>query len=113
MGQTDHRPLPAGRVAVRWFLFLVFFHLLPVPWFMFVAAGLAPASFLFAAGVAGLFNTDFDSLPMAVLFLAPALISGLIFVLSAYLLAAGIGRLKKPLAVTLSLIIILAVLAAS
>jgi len=109
MGRTDHRPLPAGRVAVRWFLFLVFFHLVPVPWFMFVAAGLAPASFLFAAGVAGLFNTDFDSLTMAVLFLAPALISGLIFVLSAYLLAAGIGRLKKPLAVTLSLIIILAV----
>ena len=109
MGQTDHRPLPDGRAAVRWFLFLVFFHLLPVPWFMFVAAGLAPASFLLAIGVAGLFNTDFDSLPMAVLFLAPALISGLIFVLLAYLLAAGIRRLRKPVAVTISLIIILAV----
>ena len=109
MDQTDHRTVPDGRAAVRWFLFLVFFHLLPVPWFMFVAAGLAPASFLFAAGVAGLFNTDFDSLPMTVLFLAPALISGLVFVLLAYLLAAGIGRLKKPLAITISLIIILAV----
>jgi Ni/Fe-hydrogenase subunit HybB-like protein len=76
---------------------------------MFVAAGLAPASFLFAAGVAGLFNTDFDSLPMAVMFLAPALISGLVFVLLAYLLGAGIRRLKKPVAVTISLIIILAV----
>jgi TPR repeat protein len=76
---------------------------------MLVVAGLAPASFLFAIGMAGLFNTDFDSLPMAVLFLAPALISGLIFVLLAYLLAAGIRCLKKPVAITLSLIIILAV----
>ena len=109
MGQTDHRTVPAGRVATRWFLFLVFFHLLPVPWFMLVVAGLAPASFLFAAGVAGLFNTDFDSLSMAVLFLAPALVSGLVFVLLAYLLAAGIGRLKKPVAVTLSLILVLAI----
>ena len=109
MGHTDHRTLPTGRIAVRWFLFLVFFHLLPVPWFMFVAAGLAPASFLFAIGVAGLFNTDFDSLPMAVLFLAPALISGLVFVLLAYLLAAAIGRFKKPVAISLSLIIILAI----
>ena len=74
MNHTDHTSLPAGRTAARWFLFLVFFHLLPVPWFMFVAAGLAPASFLLAAGVAGLFNTDFDYLPMAVLFLAPVLI---------------------------------------
>ena len=90
MIHTHQRTLPAGRAAVRWFLFLVFFHLLPVPWFMFVAAGLAPASFLFAAGVAGLYITDFDSLPMAVMFLAAALISGLIFVLLAYLLAAGI-----------------------
>ena len=109
MEHTDHRPLPAGRVATRWFLFLVFFHLLPVPWYMMVVAGLAPASFLFAAGVAGLFNTDFDSLPMAVLFLAPALISGLVFVLLSYLLAAAIGRFKKPVAVTCGLIIILAV----
>ncbi len=109
MSQTDHRTVPAGRVAARWFLFLVFFHLLPVPWFMLVVAGLAPAIFLFAAGVAGLFNTDFDSLPMAVLFLAPALVSGLVFGLLAYLLAAGIGRLKKPVAVTLSLILILAI----
>lgn len=46
---------------------------------------------------------------MTVLFLAPALISGLVFVLLAYLLGAGIGRLKKPLAITLSLIIILAI----
>jgi TPR repeat protein len=109
LGHKNLRNLPAGRAAARWFLFLVFYHLLPVPWFMFVVAGLAPASFLLAAGVAGLFNTDFDSLPMAVLFLAPALISGLIFVLLAYLLAAGIGRLKKPLAATLGLIIILAI----
>jgi hypothetical protein len=109
MGHTNQRTLPAGRAAVRWFLFLVFFHLLPVPWFMVVVAGLAPASFLFAIGVTGLFVTDFDSLPMAVMFLTPALISGLIFVLLAYLLGAGIRRLKKSVAVTLSLIIILVV----
>ncbi len=109
MGQTDHKPLPAGRVAVRWFLFLVFFHLLPVPWYMFVAAGLAPANFLLAGGVAGLFNTDFDSLPMAALFLASALVSGLIFTLSAWLITAGIIRFKKRVAITFSLLLILAV----
>ena len=97
MSHTNQRTLPAGRAAVRWFLFLVFFHLLPVPWFMVVVAGLAPASFLFAIGVGGLFVTDFDSLPMAVMFLAAALISGLIFVLLANLLTAGIRRLKNRL----------------
>ena len=109
MGHTNQRTLPAGRVAVRWFLFLVFFHLLPVPWFIAVAGGLAPASFLFAIGVPGFFITDFDSLPLSVMFLIPALVSGLIFVLLSYLLAAGIGRLRKPIASTLSLIIILAI----
>ena len=109
MSHTDHISLPAGRTAVRWFLFLVLFHLLPVPWFMFVAAGLAPASFLMAAGVAGLFSTDFDSLPMAVLFLAPALISGLVFIFCAYLLAAAVGRLRKPVAKTLSLLLVAAI----
>jgi hypothetical protein len=43
MEKTEHRTLPAGRIAARWFLFLVFFHLLPVPWFMLVVPGLAPA----------------------------------------------------------------------
>ncbi|MHC4103571.1 MAG: tetratricopeptide repeat protein, partial [Planctomycetota bacterium] len=109
MGHTDHITLPAGRVAARWFLFLVSFHLLPVPWSAAVVGGLAPASFLFSIGVPGLFITDHDSLPLALMFLGPALISGLVFVLLAYLLAAGIGRLRKPVAITLSLIIFLAV----
>ncbi len=100
MDHTNQRTLTAGRAAVRWFIFLVFFHLLPVPWFMVVVAALAPASFLFAIGVAGLFNSDFDSLPMAVMFLAAALISGLIFVLLANLLTAGIRSPKKPIAIT-------------
>ena len=56
---------------------------------MVVVAGLAPAIFLFALGVAGFFVTDFNSLPMAVMFLAAALINGLILVLLAYLLAAN------------------------
>jgi TPR repeat protein len=109
MGHTDHITPPDGRVAARWFLFLVFFHLLPVPWFIAVAGGLAPGSFLFAIGVAGLFITDSDSLPLAAMFLGPALISALVFMVLAHLLAAGIGRLRKPVAITLSLIIILAV----
>ena len=109
MGHIDHTTLPAGRVATRWFLFLVFFHLLPVPWFVAVAGGLAPASFLFAIGVTGLFNTDFDSLPLAAMFLGPALIGGLVLVGLAYLLAAASGRLRKPVAITSSLIILLAV----
>ena len=107
MDHPNQRTLTTGRAAVRWFIFLVFFHLLPVPWFMVVVAGLAPASFLFAIGVAGLFVTDFDSLPMALMFLAAALISGLIFFLLTNLLTAGIRRLKNPIAITLSLIIIL------
>jgi hypothetical protein len=85
MGHTDHITLPASRVAARWFLFLVFFHLLPVPWSIAVVGGLAPASFLFAIGVPGLFITDHDSLPLAGMFLGPALINGLVFVLLAYL----------------------------
>jgi TPR repeat protein len=109
MDQTNQKTRPAGRVAVRWFLFLVFFHMLPVPWFIAVAGGLAPASFLFGIGVSGLFTTDFGSLPLSAMLLIPALVSGIIFVVLAYLIAAGIGRLRKPLAHTLSLIVILAV----
>jgi hypothetical protein len=41
--QPDHRTLPAGREAIRWFL--LFFHLLPVPLFMMVVAGRARSSF--------------------------------------------------------------------
>ncbi len=109
MGPNDQTSQPARRSAARWFLFLVFFHLLPIPWFMFVAAGLAPANFLLAAGVASLFNPDFDSLPMAALFLASAFSGILVFALFAWLLTAGIGRLKKRAAVTSSLIFILAI----
>ena len=109
MDHTNQKTMPAGRVAVRWFLFLVLFHLLPVPWFIAVAGGLAPASFLFAVGGFGLFTTDFGSLSLSAMLLIPALVSGIIFVVMAYLIAAGIGRLKKPLAQTLCLIIILAV----
>ena len=41
---------PAGRGAARGFLFLTLYHLLPFPWYMAVAAGLAPASFLLPVG---------------------------------------------------------------
>ncbi len=108
MVPTDHTAPPAGRAGLRWFLFLVFFHLLPVPWYLAVAAGLAPAVFLFAAGVAGLFVTDAGSLPLAAMLLGPALSGGFVSVLLSYLLAAGIGKLKQPLARTLGLILVLA-----
>ena len=109
MNHSPNRLPPDGRGAARWFLFLVFYHLLPVPWFMAVAGGLAPGSFLLAVGVAGLFNTDFDSLPIALLFLAPAIISGLLLFLLAWLAAAGIWRLKKPAARISGLVISLVV----
>ena len=76
MDHTNQKTMPAGRVAVRWILFLVLFHLLPVPWFIAVAGGLAPASFLFAVGGFGLFTTDFGSLSLSAMLLIPALDHG-------------------------------------
>ncbi len=109
MADMDHKIPPPGRSAVRWFLFLSFYHLLPVPWYLAVIAGLAPASFLFAAGMASLFSGDNDSLAFAAFLLAPVLVSGLVFYFSAWLLALGIGRLRKPLTRTFALILLLAV----
>jgi TPR repeat protein len=87
-------PVP-GRSARRWLLFLLFFHLLPLPWFLFVVAGLAPASFLMAAGLASLYNTDPDSLTFALLLLGPALGGVLVCTLLAFLVAAAIGLLHS------------------
>lgn len=103
------RPLPPpGRTAIRWFLFLVFFHLVPIPWYMAVVVGLAPAAFLLALGLAGLFNTDSESLVMAGMLLVPALLGGLALVFLSYLLAAVIGRLKYPAVRSLILLTMLA-----
>lgn len=96
MARLNRQALPPGRVATRWFLFLSFYHFLPAPWYLGVAAGLAPPSFLFLGGLLSLFNTDFDSMAFAALFLAPALFAALVCILLAYLLAALIGRLKTP-----------------
>jgi TPR repeat protein len=108
MSRLKRKVLPPGRVATRWFLFLGFYHLLPAPWYLGVAAGLAPPSLLFLGGVASLFNTDFDSLAFAAFFLAPALIAGLLCTILAYLLAALIGRIRSPFPRTLILLSILA-----
>ncbi|WP_432822638.1 tetratricopeptide repeat protein [Trichloromonas sp.] len=108
MFRPDRRTPPPGRVATRWFLFLTFFHLLPVPWWLAVAAGLAPASFLLLGGLASLFNSDSDSLAFAALLLAPALVAGLVIALLALLLAAAIGKVKRPLVRTLTLLALLA-----
>ena len=93
-----------GSIARRWFLFLSFYHLLPVIWYLAVVGGLAPGSFLFAAGVGSLFSVDSDGFGMAAFLLASALVGGLIYYLAAWLLAILIGRLKKPLARTLILL---------
>ncbi len=95
---------PPGRSSSRWFLFLTFYHLLPVIWYLAVAGGLAPASFLLAGGVASLFSGDSDGFAFAAFLLAPALLGGLIFYLVAWLLAVLIGRLRHPLVRTLSLL---------
>ena len=62
MKQKDHMKAypknnipPRGRGSSRCFLFLIFFHLLPFPWYMAVAGGLAPATFLFAGVIFYLF----------------------------------------------------------
>ncbi len=104
----DRKIPPPGRGAVRWFLFLSFFHLLPVPWYMAVVAGLAPASFLFAGGMASLFISDNDSLAFALFLLVPALVGGLIFYLAAWLLALAIGRMRRPALRTVTLAALLA-----
>jgi len=108
MAYPDHKIPPPGHGAVRWFLFLSFFHLLPVPWFLMVAAGLAPASFLFAAGMASLFSTGSSSLTIAALLLASALVGGLIFYLIAWLLARVIVRMRAPAVRTVTLVGLLA-----
>jgi len=97
---------PAGRSARRWFLFLLFFHLLPVPWFLVVVAGLAPASFLTAASLASLFNTDSDSFAFAALLLGPALGGMLACTLFAFLVTAGIGLIGSRGIRTAMLVII-------
>ena len=111
MFRFNRSALPPGRVATRWFLFLSFYHLLPAPWYLGVAAGLAPPSFLFLGGVASLFNTDFDSMAFAAFFLAPAILAGLVYAALALLLAAAVGRLVKPRVRSLTLLAILALCA--
>ena len=108
MACPDHKIPPPGRGAVRWFLFLTFFHLLPVPWYLAVVAGLAPASFLFAAGMVSLFLPDSESLSFAVMLLAPALVGGLVFYLVTCLLTQIIVRMHKPLIRTATLAVLLA-----
>lgn len=104
MANREPKVPPPGSSARRWFLFLSFYHLLPVIWYMAVVGGLAPGSFLFAAGVASLFSGDSDGFGMAAFLLASALVGGLIYYLAAWLLATLIGRLKKPLVRTLILL---------
>ena len=104
MTNRDLKVPPPGSSARRWFLFLSFYHFLPLIWYLGVAGGLAPGSFLFAAGVASLFSGDSDGFGMAALLLGSALVGGLIYYLAAWLMAAIIGRLNKPLGRTLILL---------
>ena len=109
MANPNHKIPPPGRGAARWFLFLSFFHLLPVPWFLIVAGGLAPASFIFAAGMASLFSSGRGTLNFAVLLLASALVSGLIFYLATWLLTRGILKMSRQVVRTATLAGLLAV----
>ncbi|MBT8362253.1 MAG: sel1 repeat family protein, partial [Deltaproteobacteria bacterium] len=99
---------PPGRGAIRWFLFITFFHFLPVPWFLGVAGGLAPGSFLFAAGLTSLFLPDSESLAFAAMLGGPALIGGLVFYVAAWVLSLMIVRLHSSLLRTAILLSILA-----
>lgn len=108
MSAPDRKAPPPSRGAIHWFLFLSFFHLLPVPWYLAVVAGLAPASFLFAAGVASLLSGGNDSLTFAGLLLLSALVSGFVFYFSTWLVAIVIGRLRRPLVRSLTLTLLLA-----
>ena len=105
MAKRDLKVPPPGRSASRWLLFLSFYHLLPVLWYMVVAGGFAPGSFLLAAGVASLFAGDSDGFAMAAFLLGPALAAALIFYMLAWLLAVLIGRLQKPLNRSLALLL--------
>ena len=104
MAHREQKVPTPGSAARRWFLFLSFYHFLPVIWYLAVAGGLAPGSFLFAAGIASLFSGDGDGFGMAAFLLASALAGGLIYYLAAWLLAVLIGRVKKPLVRTLILL---------
>jgi TPR repeat protein len=109
MSHQEPKAPPPGRSSARWFLFLSFYHLLPVPWYMAVVAGLAPASFLFAGGIASLYISDNDSLAFAAFLLAPAIISGLIFYAVAWVLSNLIGKIRTPVIRSVSLLILLSV----
>ena len=109
MSSLKQKVPPPSRAAIRWFLFLTYYHLLPVPWYMAVVAGLAPASFLFAAGMTSLFLPDNDSLAFAAFLLAPALVAGLVFYLVAWLISLLIMKIHLPLLRTLALILLLAI----
>jgi TPR repeat protein len=100
---------PPGRGAIRWFLFITFFHLLPVPWLLGVAGGLAPGIFLFAAGITSLFLPESESLAFAAMLGGPALIGGLVFYVAAWVLSLMIIRLHSSLLRTAVLLSILAV----
>lgn len=104
MAKREPTVPPPGSSSRHWFLFLSFYHFLPVIWYLAVAGGLAPGSFLFAAGVGSLFSGDSDGFGMAAFLLASALVGGLAYYLAAWILALLIGRLKKPLTRTLILL---------
>jgi len=109
MSYHNNKIPPPGRGAIRWFLFLTFFHLLPVPWYLAVAGGLAPCSFLFAAGLTSLFLPDSESLAFAVMLGGSALIGGLVFYVASWGLSLMIIRQHKPVVRTAILLVVLAV----
>ena len=99
--------LPKG--AIRTYLFLLFFHLLPVPWFFWVVAGLAPPVVFLAVGLRSLFVTESGALGFGSLLVLLAAGGGLACYLLAWLLTAAMVRIRPLMIRTASLIALLAV----
>ena len=99
--------LPKG--AIRTYSFLLFFHLLPVPWFFWVVAGLAPPVVFLAVGLKSLFVTESGALGFGSLLVLLAVGGGLVCYLLAWLLTAALVRIRPLMIRTASLIALLAV----
>ena len=108
MSELDHRVPHDNRGAVRVFLFLLLFNLLPVPWYFFVAAGLAPPVVFLVVGLKGLFSIESGTLGFGAAVVVLALISAGLCYLLAWLSTAAVGRLRAPWVRTTVLVVMLA-----
>lgn len=109
MTDRDHRVQNHPKGAIRTYLFLFLFNLIPLPWYFLVVAGLAPPVVFLAVGVRSLFVTDSGALGLGALLVLLAVIGGLVCYLLAWLFTAAIVRIRTPVVRTAGLIGLLAV----